>query len=388
MKKKLLFILNEPTYFVSHRFPIALAAQKLGYEIHVATGAEIPPKAIDDAGFFYYTLPLSRSGRNVFSECVSIVAMYRLMKRLKPDLVHLVTIKPVIYGTLAARAARVPGVVAAISGLGYAFIDQYFEAKCLRYIITRLYRLAFRHQRMKIIFQNTDDQETLFKIGAIKSHQAVLIQGSGVNLEQYAYREEPSTEPPVVVMASRLLRDKGVFEYIEAVKKLRAQGCQAKFWLAGELDSGNPSSIKKRQLQAWIKAGIIDYLGYCDIPVLFSQVHLVVLPSYREGLPRVLAEAAACGRAVITTDVPGCRAAILPGETGLLVKVKDVDSLANAMHKLLNDAALRKAFGKAGRQFAERAFDINHIVEQHLMVYDQLVSCKNNDAVCRYAETR
>lgn len=369
MKKKLLFILNEPTYFVSHRLPIAIAAQAAGYDIHVATGERSALTAIIEQGFVYHALPLSRSGRNLFSELKSLLAMYRLMKRLQPDLVHLVTIKPVLYGSIAARLARAPAVVAAVSGLGYAFIDQYFEAKCLRLLIGQLYRIAFRHKNLKVIFQNRDDQRTLFRIGAVKTDQAVLIQGSGVDLIQYCYQEEPEVDAPIVVMAARLLRDKGVMEYVEAAKLLRAQGVHARFLLAGQLDPGNPSSIKQSQLQAWIQTGAIEYQGYCHIPDLFSQAHLVVLPSYREGLPRVLAEAAACGRAVITTDVPGCRAAIVPGQTGLLVRVKDAVSLAEAMHQLIVQHDQRKAFGAAGRKLAEQSFDVTKIVEQHLALY-------------------
>jgi len=374
LSRKFLFILNEPTYFVSHRFPIALAAQALGYEIHVATGSDFPPESIEAAGFFYHTIPLSRSGRNIFSECISVLAIYRLMKHIQPDLVHLVTIKPVLYGSFAARLARVPAVVAAISGLGYAFIDDYFEARCLRYLISYLYKIAFRHKNMKVIFQNVDDRATLFKIGAVTPEQAVIIQGSGVDLTKYVHQDEPQNAPLMVVMAARLLRDKGVFEYIAAAKILKERGLEARFWLAGELDLGNPSAIKKRQLQTLVKSGVIEYLGYCHIPDLFPQAHIVVLPSYREGLPRVLSEAAACGRAVVTTDVPGCRAAIIPGETGLLVKVKDAVSLADAIHELLINNQLRKDFGSAGRQLAEREFDITAIVKQHLVVYETLLT--------------
>ena len=370
MNKKLLFILNEPTYFVSHRLPVAIAARESGYEIHVATGANTAPQKIHDEGFTYHSIPLSRSGRNVFSEIFSLFAIYRLMKRIKPNIVHLVTIKSVIYGSLAARAARVPAVVAAVSGLGYAFIDQHREAQFLRKLIGTLYRQAFRHKNLTVIFQNVDDKSTLLHIGAVKESQSVLIHGSGVNLTHYPYRPEPDVSPLLVVMASRLLRDKGVFEYIEAANYLRAKGISARFLLAGQVDPGNPSSISEKQLAAWVKNRDIEYIGYCDdTPHLFSQVNLVVLPSYREGLPRVLAEAAACGRAVVTTDVPGCRAAIIPNQTGLLVKVKDTLSLAEAIHRLLLDPELRKAMGEAGRKFAESEFDITKIVNEHLHIY-------------------
>lgn len=373
MKRTLLFILNEPTYFISHRLPIAIAARHEGYDIHVATGEPIAPQKIADEGFVYHPIPLSRSGRNVFSELKSLYAMYRLMKKLKPDIVHLVTIKPVIYGSLAARFAKVPAVVAAISGLGYAFIDQYLEAKILRRLISHLYRHAFRHENLKVIFQNKDDEDTLLKMGALKKEQSMLIHGSGVDLTRYAFTKEPNNTPLIVVMAARLLKDKGIREYVEAAALLRAQGINARFWLAGPLDPGNPSAIRETQLRQWIINQDIEYLGYCDnIPELFSQVNLVVLPSYREGLPRVLAEAAACGRAVVTTDVPGCRAAIIPGETGLLTNVRDAVSLSDAIHRLLCNESLRYQMGTNGRKLAEHLFNIDHIVAVHLQLYNTL----------------
>jgi glycosyltransferase involved in cell wall biosynthesis len=372
-KRKLLFILNEPTYFISHRLPIALAAKAAGYEIHIATGETIPPQRIKEENFSYHPIPLSRSGRNIYSELLSLFAIYRLMKKIRPDIVHLVTIKPVIYGAIAARFARVPAVVAAISGLGYAFIDQHLEARILRNIISRLYRVAFQHPNLKVIFQNTDDENTLLNMGALKKEQSILIRGSGVDLKHYHYTAEPPAPPLVVVMAARLLRDKGVMEFIEAATILRTQDINVRIWLAGRPDPGNPSSIDEEQLEFWTKNKTIEYLGYCDnIPSLFSQAHLVVLPSYREGLPRVLAEAAACGRAIVTTDVPGCREAIIPGKTGLLVKARDPASLANAIHSLLINHPLRQTMAANGRRFAENVYNIIDIVDEHLHIYSDL----------------
>lgn len=375
MQKRLLFILNEPTYFISHRLPIALAAKEAGYEIHVATGERRAlPKLIAE-GFHYHAIPLSRSGRNVLVELNSLAAIYRLMRRIQPDIVHLVTIKPVIYGSIAARMAKVPSVVAAVSGLGYAFIDQYLEARLLKKVVSHLYRFAFKHPNLKVIFQNEDDQATLSKISALASHQSTLIQGSGVDLNHYQYVPEPNTPTPIVVMAARLLRDKGVFEYVEAAKILRQKGIKARFWLAGQIDPGNPTSVNQRQLNDWAKENDIEYIGYhTNTAELFAQVNLVVLPSYREGLPRVLSEAAAVGRAIVTTDVPGCRATIVPGKTGLLSQVRDTASLANAIEHLIVEAGTREAMGLAGRQFAEQVFDVNEVVNLHLAVYQALQS--------------
>lgn len=376
VKKKLLYILNESTGFVSHRLQIALAARATGYDVHIATGDSIPHNTILKEGFTYHHLPISRSGRNIFSELKTLFAMAHLMKKLKPSLVHLVTIKPVIYGSIAANFSRVPAVVAAVSGLGYAFIEQNTEARFLRRIISTLYRIAFRHPNLKIIFQNIDDKNKLLQLRALKENQSIIIHGSGVDLNRYTPSAErciTEQNPTIIVMAARLLRDKGVIEYVNAAKLLRTQGIHARFLLAGNPDPGNPSSITEEQLHHWTKAGDIEYIGYCqNIPELFAQVHIVVLPSYREGLPRVLAEAASCGRAVITTDVPGCRAAIRSGKTGLLVKVCDHVSLAEAIRQLVINPELRQSMGKAGRQLAEETFDIEGNVVEHMKIYGEV----------------
>lgn len=373
MKKKLLFIVNEPTYFISHRFPIALAAHDAGYEIHLATGTKAPPPEIREKRFYYHHIPLSRSGQNIFLESLSVVTMYRLMKQIQPDIVHLITTKPVIYGSFVARLARVPAVVAAVSGLGFIFTGQDFKTKSLRRIVHHFYQFGFKHKNLKVIFQNKHDQALLLEMGVLQAKQSLIIHGSGVDLSQYAYAEEPSTRPLIVLMAARLLADKGIREYVEAARILKLRGMNVEFWLAGSIDPGNPTSVNEEQLQTWQQEGSVKILSYIrDIPKLFSQVHLVVLPSYREGLPRVLSEAAACGRAVITSDVPGCRDAILPEKTGMLVKVKDALDLANAIQYLLSNDALRKEMGLAARYFAERRFDITRIVKAHMDIFSEL----------------
>ena len=371
MNKKILYIINDPVYFISHRLPIAIAAREQGYEIHLAGGhRDILPK-IRELNFAYHCIPMSRSGRNIFSETKSLFALYLLMKRIKPFIVHLITIKPVIYGAFAARFANVPAVVAAVTGLGYAFIDQHTEAKILRKIVVRLYKHAFQHKNLKVLFQNEDDKKMLLSFGVLREEQSVLIRGSGVDLKEYSYSHEPPT-PISVILASRLLKDKGVLEYVEAAKILKKEGLNVRFLLAGYPDPGNPSSINEGQLKDWVLAQDIEYIGYQDTATLFTQVHIVVLPSYREGLPRVLVEAAARGRAVITTDVPGCRAAIIPGKTGLLVKVQDAASLAEAIRILIMDPVRRKEMGLEGRKLAESEFNIKKIVAEHLQVYKMM----------------
>lgn len=372
MNSLLLIIVNDAAFFLSHRLPVAQGAKKAGYEVHVASMPGPAVERVRDLGFVHHELPLSRSGKNILGEIVSLVSIWRLLWRLKPDVLHLVTIKPVLYGGIAARLAPVKGVVAAVSGLGFVFLAKGLKATILRRIISSLYRFALGKKNLRVIFQNPDDRDVLVGMGALESVKVEVIRGSGVDLASYTELPEPSGTP-VVCLAARLLRDKGVLEFVEAVRILRQRGVSARFQLVGDLDLGNPATITVDELEAWRQEGFIELLGFRkDIAKLFGDAHIVTLPSYREGLPKVLVEAAACGRAVVTTNVPGCRDAIEPGITGLLVPVRNAPALADAIETLLNDSELRQQMGHAGRMLAESEFSIDKIVKQHLDIYSKL----------------
>ena len=369
---RLLFVVNAPEFFLSHRLPIALETRRKGFDVHVASGPGDGAHQIEALGLVHHSIPLSRSGGYLVDEMQSLWSIYRLMRRIRPDIVHLVTIKPVLYGCIAARLARVPGVVAAISGLGSVFIAQEFKIRLLRIVVKWLYRFALAHDNLRVIVQNPDDHSMLLQIGALKEDQSVLIRGSGVDLEKYTVRPEPEGVP-VVAFAARLLRDKGVSEFVEAARLLKARGIEARFWVIGAPDPGNPATISDIELSTWQAEGMVELLGYRkDIPSLFTKANIITLPSYREGLPKVLIEAAACGRAIVTTDQPGCRDAIEPGVTGLLVPPRDPIALADAIERLLRDKELRHAMGRAGRRLAEREFSIEKVVKAHLDVYNAL----------------
>ncbi|KTD72244.1 glycosyltransferase family 4 protein [Legionella tucsonensis] len=371
--KRLLFVINDLLFFISHRLPLAIAAKERGFEVHIATPQEKTPSEIKGIGFIFHTIPLSRKGKNLFREVKSIFAIYRLMRTVKPDLVHLVTIKPVLYGGLVARLLRIPSVVVAISGLGSQYISSNLTTKLRRKVMNQLYRLALKHPNLKIIFQNPDDRQMLLQMGAFSLSQTVLIRGSGVDLSLYQATPEKNGEI-VVAMISRLLKDKGVIEYVAAAKMLRSQGVNARFMLIGEIDYGNPTCIDKDLLKTWHGEGYVELFGFRkDIPQLMQQTNIIVLPSYREGLPKVLLEAAASGRAVVTTNVPGCRDAIEPNQTGLLVPVKDVKALASAIERLIDDSDYRQQLGKEGRLLAEREFSIEHVVAAHMDIYYELI---------------
>lgn len=369
---RLLFVVNCPAFFLSHRLPLALAAQRSGYEVHVGTAPGEAVAGIIEQGLVHHAIPISRSGIHPLGELNTFWNLWRLMRRVRPDITHLVTIKPVLYGGIAARLAHVPGVVAAISGLGTVFISNGARARVLRWLINPLYRLALSRENSRIIFQNPDDQAVLTRMRAVRPDQAMMIRGSGVNLSQYPVQPEPDGIP-VVAFASRLLTDKGIREFVAAAKLLNSRNVQANFWVIGSPDVQNRASVSNEDVATWKEDGFIEYLGYrADVPKLLYQTHIVVLPSYREGLPRVLIEAAASGRAVVTTDVPGCRDAIEPGKTGLLVPVRDVTALADAIQRLIDDSELRQKMGKAGRRLAEREFSLEKVTDAHLEIYRQV----------------
>lgn len=370
---RLLYVVNNPAFFLSHRLPIALAAQKAGYQVHVATMNGPAVAQIRAQGLTHHVLPLSRSGKNPFKEGRSLWAMYRLFKRVQPQVVHAVTIKPVLYGGIAARMAKVPGFLAAISGLGYLFTDgrRSFTQK----IALKLYKVALNHAHSRVIFQNSSDKDTLLQAGVVRPEQVVLIRGSGIDLQAFRSSPEPAAPPVVALMVSRLLKDKGVEEFIAAAQRSQQNNDGILWQIAGSVDAANPASLSQTQIMVQHEAGVVQYLGeQTDVAALYKNAHIAVLPSYREGLPKSLIEAAACGRAVVTTDVPGCRDAIEANTTGLLVPLKDSAALYAAVADLAHDAAKRQRFGRAGRDLAERAFDINAVVDTHLRLYAYLAS--------------
>jgi glycosyltransferase involved in cell wall biosynthesis len=372
---KLLFIVNTTDFFISHRLPLALAARDKGYDVHIATGSGDNCEKISSLGFEYHFIPISRSGLNLWGELTTIWLFFQLIRSLKPDLLHLVTIKPVMYGGLIARLTRVPAVVVAISGLGSIFVPfaQNRKLKFFRYGVEFLYKFVLRHPNLKAVFQNPNDKELITRLGALQGEQSVLVRGSGVFLKDYPFRAEPRGVP-VITFASRLLKEKGVNEFVDAARILKNKGVNIRFWLVGAPDNGNPSSIQQVDVDLWQKEGLVEYLGFrSDISDIFADSNLIVLPSYYgEGLPKVLIEAAACGRAVVTTDSPGCRDAIIPNVSGLLIPVRDSIKLAEAILGLVNDQDLRAAMGKTGRCLAEQEFRIENIVDAHLKVYSDL----------------
>lgn len=371
MKKRLLFIVNVDWFFLSHRLPIALAAQAAGYEVHLACQFSEKGTSVKQYGFVLHELRLERSGTSFLKELKTVFAIRSLVKRIQPDLIHSVTIKPVLYTGLATRYSGIP-LVASISGLGFVFISEGFKANVVRKLVSFFYKLALRRDSSKVIFQNPADKELFISESIITPEQAIMIKGSGVDLTKYKVVKQPDGEP-VVMLLARLLVDKGVIEFVDAARLLKSQNIACRMVLVGDIDE-NPKSVSITQLKNWVDDGLIEYWGFSDnVSETYAKSNIVVLPSYREGLPKSLIEAAACGRAVITTDVPGCRDAIIPDVTGLLVPVKDSAALAKAITKLCVDIELCNRFGAAGRLLAQTEFDIDSVVKKHLALYQNLL---------------
>lgn len=368
------FVVNCPVYFITHRMPIGLALIEQGFDVHVIAPGECP-SVLSDNGFKYHSVSMSRKGVNPFFELFTIWALWRLFNKIKPNIVHLVTIKPYLYAGIAARFSGVPAVISAIAGLGGLFSCQGVRNRFFRLILHPLFQFALGHKNQIVIFQNSNDRELLIKWGVLTIEKSKLIRGAGVDLKDYPFTSEPNGIP-VISFASRLLKDKGVIEFIEAARILKSSTLEVRFWLIGEPDHGNSNTVTQEQINEWQQEGIIEYLGYrTNIASLLSLSNIVTLPSYYgEGLPKILIEAAACGRAVVTTNHPGCRDAIEPNITGILVPVRDTQALIDAIQYLIENPDKRKKMGKEGRKLSKKEFSIEKIVDAHLAIYNELLS--------------
>lgn len=371
-RRKLLFLVTEDWYFCSHRLPPARAAQAAGYDVVVATRVERKGTEILAEGFRLVPIGLRRRSRNPFREVAAIIEIARVYRRERPDVVHHVAIKPVLYGSLAALLVRRPGVVNALAGMGFLFTSSSRLAMVIRTVVSQVFRVLLNAGRNVLILQNPDDVAMLVSGGLVASTRVRLIRGSGVDIRRFHPMPEPDGAP-VVMLASRMLWDKGVGEFMAAASALRARGVAARFVLVGDGDADNPASIPDEQLKAWHDSGLAECWGRCDdMPAAFAQAHIVCLPSYREGLPKVLLEAAACARPLVATDVPGCREIVRHGENGLLVPLRDAASLAAAIEQLLGDPALRLSMGEKGRKMVESEFSEAQVAQQTLTVYREM----------------
>jgi glycosyltransferase involved in cell wall biosynthesis len=382
MARRLLIVVQEALFFTTHRLPVGRAMQQRGWSVHVAAPQDPAIVArLAAQGFIFHPIPLTRSRQNPAAELRLLLVLIGLYLKLRPDLLHLVSIKPVVWGGIAARLLRLPAVIHAITGLGYIFIQAEDRADTktglLRRLVERLYRLALGYDRSIAIFQNPDDLAVFQENKLVPSDRWVMIKGCGVDMQAFAAQPEPvidDANAPVVMFPARLLGDKGVREFVVAAEQLRAEGVRARFVLVGRRDPDNKTDIGEAVLQRWVENGTVEYWGFAqDMPAMLARANLIVLPSYREGLPRGLIEAAAIGRAIVTTDAPGCREVVRHEENGLLVPVGDGKATADAIRRLLQDPVLRQRLAARSRAIAVSEFSVEHFVEASLAAYDRVL---------------
>lgn len=370
---RILYVVNVDWFFWSHRLEIARAARDRGAEVWVAAASTGFDQRMAAEGFRFLPIPFSRSGTNVVREARTMLSLYRLFRRIKPDLIHNVTIKPILYGSWMARLARCPVVVNAISGLGYVFLASGRKARLSRLLVQRAYKSALAGKRVRVVFQNPDDMRDFVERGLVDDARAIVIRGSGVDVAKFTPSDEPGGIP-LVMLATRLLRDKGVVETVRAARLLRAWKVGCRVALVGNLDLENPASVSKRELDGWLQEGCVEWWGHrSDMDEVLRQAAVVVLPSYREGLPRVLLEAASVGRPIVATDVPGCREIVRDGVNGFLVPPRDPAALARAVRRLVEDPGRRARMGARSREIAVTEFREEIVVEGTLSVYEDLI---------------
>lgn len=371
--KKLFIVVNVDWFFLSHRLPVALAAQKAGWDVTIVTADTGKLKDIKALGLKVINLPMSRSGMNIKEELGTLYFLYSLYKREKPDVVHHVGMKTILWGSLAAKFAGVNGVVNAVSGLGGFFAED--NKSTLARVMPKVLKFSHNRKNLLVIFQNQEDRSMYVKKGIIDDSQARFIKGSGVNLKEFCYTSEPTEGKIKVILTARMIVEKGIFLLTEAAEKLRAEyEDKVEFWLVGGLDD-HPGAITKEQLDAVCDGKYIKWLGYrTDVKELLQQSHIVAFPSfYMEGLPKSLIEACAIGRPIITTHSIGCKDTVDDGVNGYLIEPKQIEPLVEKLRLLIVDAPLRQKMGKAGREKAEKEFSLDVVIEKHLAIYNELI---------------
>jgi glycosyltransferase involved in cell wall biosynthesis len=368
-----LFLVTEDWYFWSHRLPVARAARAAGARVIVATRVEKLRDAIEGEGFELVELPWRRRTSHGWNEVRALAAIVALYRRERPDILHHVAVKPVVYGGIAARLSGARAQVNAIAGLGYVETSRTPRARILRGVFRAVLRFAWSGPGVHVIVQNPDDVEAITRARLLPPSHVHMIRGSGVDIARFAPAPEPPSPPVRVVYAGRLLWSKGVRELVEAARELKTRRVPAEVVLAGDPDVENPESIPAVAVEAWVRDGLVSHVPWTDdMASVWRGAHIAVLPSYREGLPKALLEAAACARPIVATDVPGCREIARDGVNALLVPPRDAHALAAAIERLAADAGLRARFGAAGRELVVNEYAESIVVRETLDLYRRL----------------
>lgn len=373
MNKKLFIIVNQDWFFLSHRLPIGVAAMKAGYDVSVVCEDTGVSGKIAEAGLKPINLPINKAGTNLKDEMKTFIFLCNLLMKEKPNIVHLVGLKIILWGSLACRLAGIKSMISAVCGLGLLFDEQHHESRISKTIL-KVLKWSHKGKNVRIIFQNNDDKRLFLDNKIITEDRCLFTNGSGIDLKQYDYTPESAEVPIKVIFTARMVEDKGTLVLIEAAKKLETEyRGKIQFLLCGGLDT-NPNGITKERLESLCDGDYIKWLGHrSDIHELLKGSHIMAFPSwYREGLPKSVIEAEAIGRPIVTTDSVGCRDTVIDGYNGFMVQPKDAEALANAIKRLANDPMLRKELGKNARQYAVQKFSIDDVVKVHMNAYNIL----------------
>jgi glycosyltransferase involved in cell wall biosynthesis len=377
-RPRLLYVVSEDWYFLSHRLPMARAARDAGFEVHVATNVQNGTAAIEAEHFILHPIPFARGRLSPRTSLATIMALRRINRAIAPAVTHHVSLQPSVLGMIAALGYPI-ACVNAVTGLGYSFTSATLKARTMRLVIGSLLRLLLDRKLTINLVQNDDDRSALMALGIANSCIA-LIAGSGVDVVRFLPLPEPAG-PPTFAFVGRLLDDKGIRTLVKAHRLLRARGMQTQLLIAGTPDPANPASVTAAEATSWNGEPGINWLGHVDdIAGLWARAHLAVLPSRREGLPLSLLEAAACARAMVAADVPGCREIVIPGETGLSVPVDDAPALADAIERLLREPQLRAQCAAAARRLVVQKFSADIVGRQTVVLYRQLLAMQDTSS--------
>ncbi|MBO7194486.1 MAG: glycosyltransferase family 4 protein [Alistipes sp.] len=374
MQKRLFIVVNQDFFFLSHRLPVATAALEAGYDVTIVSEDTGVSHKIREAGLKTINLPINKAGTNMKDEVKTLFFLYKLFRREKPDIVHLVGLKTMLWGSIACRLAGVKAMVSAVCGLGVLFDEKHAQSFMTQAIL-KVMRITHHKKRLRVIFQNNDDKGIFQDAKIVNDNQCAFTNGSGINLQNYDYTPEPTDGPVKIIFTARMVEDKGTLVLIEAAKKLEPEyKGKIQFLLCGGLDT-NPNGITKEMLESRCDGEYIKWLGHRkDVLELLKQSHIMAFPSwYREGLPKSVIEAEAIGRPIVTTDSVGCRDTVIDGKNGFLIPIKDSNALADALKKLIDSKELRETMGKNAREFAVNKFDIKDVTDVHLDVYKTIL---------------
>ena len=378
IKKKIIINLTEDWFFVSHFLGRALEAKKAGYDVYISCNEEYSRKYIEENGIKFFPVPLDRRGINPIYEFYLLLKYLYIFNKLKPDIVHNVGPKPIIYGSIIAKLLKIKSVINAPIGMGFVFTSSSIKAKFLKNILLVLFKFTMnkhhgRNKRNRVIFENSDDMNFFINAKIVNINDSILIRGAGVEIDNQLIKKRKENKIPTITLVARMLKDKGIYEFVEAAKILHYKNIKGRFLLIGDIDKKNPTSLKKSTLEEWNDKKIIEWLGWVnDVNKILLETDILCLPSYREGLPKSLLEGAAIGLPLVTTNTVGCREVVLDGVNGYLVPIKESKKLSLAIQKLIEDKELRLRMGKESLRIAKSEFSSEIINSQTLSIYDEL----------------